>query len=100
MESLYIIIKLLNSSFFYFTEQVCYDICSRLYKKELGFNYNKTPAQASACRREENGHNLDIWVLRLRQGQIQEFLGLKVRGALSSIYISGDCAPILSSVKK
>ena len=30
----------------------------------------------SACRREENGHNLDIWVLRLRLGQI--FLGLKV----------------------
>ena len=30
----------------------------------------------SACRREENGHNLDIWVLRLRQRQI--FLCLKV----------------------
>ena len=37
----------------------------------------------SACRREENGHNLDICVprrLRLRQGQMQEFLGLKVGG--------------------
>ena len=32
----------------------------------------------SACRREENGHNLDIWVLRLRQGQMQIFLCLKV----------------------
>ena len=32
----------------------------------------------SACRREENGHNLDIWVLRLRQGQMQIVLGLKV----------------------
>ena len=37
----------------------------------------------SACRREENGHNLDICVLRrlrLRQGQMQGFLGLKVEG--------------------
>ena len=37
----------------------------------------------SACRREQNGHNLDISVLRrlrLRQGQMQEFLGLKVGG--------------------
>ena len=37
----------------------------------------------SACRREENGHNLDICVLRrlrLRQGQMRGFLGLKVRG--------------------
>ena len=37
----------------------------------------------SACRREENGHNLDICVLRrlrLRQGQMQGFLGLKVGG--------------------
>ena len=35
------------------------------------------------CRREENGHNLDICVLRrlrLRQGQMQGFLGLKVGG--------------------
>ena len=35
----------------------------------------------SACRREENGHNLDICVLRrlrLSQGQMQGFLGLKV----------------------
>ena len=32
----------------------------------------------SACRREESGRNLDIWVLRLRQGQMQIFLGLKV----------------------
>ena len=34
-----------------------------------------------ACRREENGYNLDICVLRrlrLRQGQMQEFLDLKV----------------------
>ena len=37
----------------------------------------------SACRREENGHNLGICVLRrlrLRQGQMQGFLGLKVGG--------------------
>ena len=37
----------------------------------------------SACRREENGHNLDICVLRrlrLRQGQMQGFLGLKGGG--------------------
>ena len=37
----------------------------------------------SACRREENGHNLDICVLRrlrLRQGQMQGFLDLKVGG--------------------
>ena len=37
----------------------------------------------SACRREENGHNLDICVLRrlrLRQGQMQGFLGPKVGG--------------------
>ena len=32
----------------------------------------------SSCRREENGQNLDIWVLRLRQGQMQIFLCLKV----------------------
>ena len=32
----------------------------------------------SACRQEENGHNLDIWVLRLRQGQMQIFLCFKV----------------------
>ena len=40
----------------------------------------------SACRREENGHNLDICVLRrlrLRQGQMQGFLGLKVREGLN-----------------
>ena len=39
----------------------------------------------SACRREENGHNLDICMLRrlrLRQGQMQEFLGLKGGGGL------------------
>ena len=37
----------------------------------------------SACRREENGHNLDICILRrlrLRQGQMQGFRGLKVGG--------------------
>ena len=37
----------------------------------------------SACRREENGLNLDICVLRrlrLRQRQVQGFLGLKVGG--------------------
>ena len=37
----------------------------------------------SACRREEYGDNLDICVLRrlrLRQGQMQGFLGLKVGG--------------------
>ena len=43
----------------------------------------------SACRREENGHNLDIGVLRrllLRQGQMQGFLGLKVGGGLICKY--------------
>ena len=37
----------------------------------------------SAYQREENGHNLDICALRrlrLRQGQMQGFLGLKVGG--------------------
>ena len=37
----------------------------------------------SAYRREENGHNLDICVLRrlrLTQRQMQEFLGLKLGG--------------------
>ena len=29
-------------------------------------------------QRGENGHNLDIWVLRLSQGQMQIFLCLKV----------------------
>ena len=33
---------------------------------------------------DENEHNLDICVLQLRQGQIQEFLGLKGRGAHES----------------
>ena len=40
----------------------------------------------SACRREENGHNVDICVLRrlrLREGQMQGFLGLKVGGGLN-----------------
>ena len=32
--------------------------------------------------RGENGHNLDIWVLRLRQGQMQIFLCLKVGKSL------------------
>ena len=39
----------------------------------------------SAYRREENGHNLDICVLRrlrLMQRQMQEFLGLKLGGGL------------------
>ena len=39
----------------------------------------------SACRREENGHNLDICILRrlrLRQGQMQGFRGLKVGGGV------------------
>ena len=43
----------------------------------------------SACRREENGHNLDICVLRhlrLRQGQMQGFLGLKGEGGLICKY--------------
>ena len=35
----------------------------------------------SACRGEENGHNLDVCVLRrLRLRQMQGFLGLKVGG--------------------
>ena len=40
----------------------------------------------SACRREENGHNLDICVLRrlrLRQGQMRDFLVLKWGGGLN-----------------
>ena len=40
----------------------------------------------SACQREGNGHNLDICAprrLRLRQGQMQGFLGLKVGGGLN-----------------
>ena len=44
----------------------------------------------SACRREENGHNLDICVvcrLRLRQGQMQGFLGLKVGGGGGRVLI-------------
>ena len=43
----------------------------------------------SACQREENGHNLDICALRrlrLRQGQMQGFLGLKVGGGLICKY--------------
>ena len=39
----------------------------------------------SAYRREKNGHNLDICVLRrlrLTQRQMQEFLGLKLGGGL------------------
>ena len=39
----------------------------------------------SAYRREENGHNLDICVLRrlrLTQRQMQEFLGLKLGGGV------------------
>ena len=44
----------------------------------------------SACRREENGHNLDICVLRrlrLRQGQMQGFLGLKVWGGSLNLQV-------------
>ena len=51
----------------------------------LNFTYEQDACRGvhSACRREENGHNLDICVLRrlrLRQGQMQGFLGLKVGG--------------------
>ena len=56
--------------------------------RPTGRRSNKTPAQAftPACRREENGPNLNICVLRrlrLRQGQMQGFLGLKVGGGLN-----------------
>ena len=48
------------------------------------------PYVHSACRREENGDNLDICVLRrLRQGQMQGFLGLKVGGGGVLICIYG-----------
>ena len=62
-----------------------YHVNNPINHLQVDFIRNKTPAQAftSACRREENGHNLDICVLRrlwLRQGQMQGFLGLKVGG--------------------
>ena len=49
---------------------------------------HKTPAQAFTppADEKEMGHNLDICVLRrlrLRQGQMQGFLGLKVGGCLN-----------------
>ena len=34
----------------------------------------------SACQRDENGRNMDICVLLLRQGQMQKFFGLKGGG--------------------
>ena len=57
----------------------------RYHYIHVQFLNNKTPAQAftSAYRREENGHNLDICVvrrLRLTQRQMQEFLGLEWGG--------------------
>ena len=48
------------------------------------YELNKTPAQAftpPADEKKKNGHNMDICVLRrlrLREGQMQGFLGLKV----------------------
>ena len=51
---------------------------------DLCFKQDACRGVHSACRREENGHNLEnicvIRRLRLRQGQMQEFLGLKVGG--------------------
>ena len=44
----------------------------------LGNKQDACTGVHSVCRREENGHNLDIWVLRLREGQMQIFLCLKV----------------------
>ena len=52
---------------------------------EFYFQQDACTGVHSACRREENGHNLDICVLRrlwLRQGQMQGFLGLKVGGGV------------------
>ena len=54
----------------------------------LNFTYEQDACTGvhSACQREENGHNLDICALRrlrLRQGQMQGFLGLKVGGGLN-----------------
>ena len=37
----------------------------------------------SACQRDENERNMDICVLLLRQGQMQEFFGLKGGGGES-----------------
>ena len=34
----------------------------------------------SVCQRDENGRNMDFCVLLLRQGQMQEFFGLKGGG--------------------
>ena len=47
-------------------------------KTKKNFKQDACTGVHSACRREENGHNLDICVLRrlrLRQGQMQGFLG-------------------------
>ena len=57
--------------------------------RPTGRRSNKTPAQAFTPPTDEteNGHNLDICVLRrlrLTQGQMQEFLGLKLGGGGSS----------------
>ena len=49
-----------------------------MYKFILSMRQDACTGVHSACRREENGHNLDIWVLRLRQGQMQIFFGPKV----------------------
>ena len=53
-----------------------------LFKARVGLFYkfkeDTCTGVHSPCQREKNGHNLDIWLLRLRQGQMQIFLGLKV----------------------
>ena len=59
-----------------------YDWSQKVVDK-LPFKQDACTGVHSACRPEENGHNLDICVLhrlRLRQGQMQGFLGLKVGG--------------------
>ena len=56
---------------------------SQMLSRKIQIQQDACTGVHSACRREENGHNLDIGVLRrlrLRQGQMQGFLGLKVGG--------------------
>ena len=62
---------------------LAFNLLYRVSKKKLTdfiFKQDACTGVHSAYRREENGHNLDICVLRrlrLTQRQMQEFLGLK-----------------------
>ena len=68
------------------------EVAERLRQRQLMYSYFKQDACTgvhSAYRREENGHNLDICVvrrLRLTQRQMQEFLGLKWGGGGGSSF--------------